>query len=194
MKLKNLQTKYLGRTCFYYEKIDSTQNEIWRLTEKEISNGTLVMAEVQTNGKGTHGRRWYTDTPNNIAFSFYIELDCNIRKIEGLTTEIAEILVNIIKRFYNIEIGIKSPNDLVYNGKKIGGILTESKLNGETVRFLVVGIGINTSQTDFNDEVKNIATSITKEFNIEINAGDIITEFCNCFEQYILKIGKEDEK
>lgn len=188
MKLKKLKTKYLGRTYFYYDKIDSTQNEIWRLTEKNISNGTVVMAGTQTNGKGTHGRRWYTDTPNNIAFSFYIELDCNIKKIEGITTEIAEILIDIMKRFYNIEIGIKSPNDLVYNGKKIGGILTESKMNGENVRFLVVGIGINTSQTDFNNELKNIATSITKEFNIEINAKDVIAEFCNCFEQYILKL------
>lgn len=187
MQLKNLTTKFLGRNNFYYETIDSTQSEIWRLTEKNITNGTLIMAGIQTDGKGTHGRKWYTDVSNNIAFSFYVELNCSIKKIEGITIEIAEILVDIIKRFYNVQLNIKVPNDLVFNNKKIGGILTESKIIGEEVRFLIVGIGINTSQNNFNKNVKDIATSIKNEFNVEIEAQDVITEFCNCFEEKILK-------
>lgn len=188
MKLKNLKTKFLGKINCYYEQIDSTQNEIWRLAKKnKISNGTLIMAGIQTDGKGTHGRKWYTENSNNIAFSFYIELNCNIKRIEGITIEIAENLVSIIKEKYNIEINIKEPNDLVYNGKKIGGILSESKTIGETVKFLVVGIGINTSQEVFNKDIENIASSIKNEFGIEIDREEVITEFCNCFEEKILK-------
>ncbi len=191
MKLKNLKTKFLGKNNLYYEKIDSTQSEIWRLTKKNIANGTLVMAGIQTNGLGTHGRKWYTDMENNIAFSFYIEANCNIKKIEGITIEIAETLVDIIKEKYNIKLEIKFPNDLIFNNKKIGGILTESKIIGEEVRFLIIGIGINTCQKEFNNEIKDIASSIKEEFNVEIDAEDIITEFCNCFEEKILKrIGK----
>lgn len=191
MKLKNLKTKFLGKNNLYYEKIDSTQSEIWRLTKKNIANGTLVMAGIQTNGLGTHGRKWYTDMENNIAFSFYIEANCNIKKIEGITIEIAETLVDIIKEKYNIKLEIKFPNDLIFNNKKIGGILTESKIIGEEVRFLIIGIGINTCQKEFNNEIKDIASSIKEEFNVEIDAGEIITEFCNCFEEKILKrIGK----
>lgn len=191
MKLKNLKTKFLGKNNLYYEKIDSTQSEIWRLTKKNIANGTLVMAGIQTNGLGTHGRKWYTDMKNNIAFSFYIEVNCNIKKLEGITIEIAETLVDIIKEKYNIKLEIKFPNDLMFNNKKIGGILTESKIIGEEVRFLIIGIGINTCQKEFNNEIKDIASSIKEEFNIEIDAEDIITEFCNCFEEKILKrIGK----
>lgn len=192
MKLKNLKTNFLGKTNCYYEQIDSTQNEIWRLAKNNnISNGTLVIAGIQTDGKGTHGRKWYTDNSNNIAFSFYIELNCNIKRIEGITIEIAEILVSIIKEKYNIEISIKEPNDLVYNDKKIGGILSESKTIGETVKFLVVGIGINTSQGVFNKDIENIASSIKNEFGIEIDREEVIAEFCNCFEEKILKrIGK----
>ena len=79
MQLENLNTKYLGRNAIHYNSIDSTQSEIWRLYEsKEIPNGTLVMADFQTNGKGTHGRKWYTDKANNIAFSFFIKMNCNI--------------------------------------------------------------------------------------------------------------------
>ena len=73
MQLKNLKTKFLGRNSIYYKEIDSTQSEILRLIEnKEAKNGTLVMADIQTNGKGTHGRIWHTDETNNIAFSFVI--------------------------------------------------------------------------------------------------------------------------
>ena len=68
MQLKNLKTKFLGRNSIYYKEIDSTQSEILRLIEnKEAKNGTLVMADIQTNGKGTHGRIWHTDETNNIA-------------------------------------------------------------------------------------------------------------------------------
>lgn len=187
MQLKNLKTRFLGRNNLYYEKIDSTQTEIWRLIDKDITNGTLIMAGIQTEGKGTHGRKWYTDFSNNIAFSFYVELNCNIKKIEGITIEIAATLVDVIKKIYDVQLNIKAPNDLVFNGKKIGGILTESKIIGEEVRFLVIGIGINTSQNDFNSNVNDIATSIKNEFNVEIEPQEVITEFCNCFEQKILK-------
>ncbi len=188
MKLKNLKNNFLGKNNFYYEKIDSTQKEIWRRIENNtIKNGTLVMAEIQNSGIGTHGRKWYTEVPNNIAFSFYIEANCNLEKLNGITIQIAEILKDIFYRFYNINLEIKEPNDLYYNGRKVGGILTESKILGDKLRFLVIGIGINTSQTNFNDEIKEIATSIKNEFNIEISADDVIVEFCNCFETAFLE-------
>lgn len=91
---------------------------------------------------GTHGRQWYTDEVNNIAFSFFIKTDCTVDKIKKITIEIANIIIDILKRQYNIELKIKSPNDIVYNGKKIGGILTQSKLRGQLVKYIVVGIRI----------------------------------------------------
>lgn len=187
MKLKNLKTKFLGKENFYYEEIDSTQKEIWRRVNQKIKNGTLVIADIQTDAIGTHGRKWYTDLSNNIAFSFYLEADCKIEKLECITIQIAEVFKQIFKDLYNVNLEIKEPNDLYYNGKKIGGILTESKVLGESVRFLVVGIGINTSQTTFCDEIKNIASSIKKEFGIEIDIENVITEFCNRFENIFIE-------
>lgn len=90
MQLMNLKTNILAKNFIYYEQIDSTQEEIWRLIKaNNIKNGTLVMSELQTKGKGTHGRIWHTDEKNNIAFSFYLEMNCKIQEIEGLTLEIA---------------------------------------------------------------------------------------------------------
>lgn len=187
MKLKNLTTKFLGKNNFYYKKIDSTQKEVWRLIDKKILNGTLIIADIQTDGIGTHGRKWYTENSNNIAFSFYCETNCSIKKIAGITLEIAQVVKDILKNLYCVELDIVEPNDLYFNNKKIGGILTESKVQGENVKFLVIGIGINTSQTDFNESLNGIATSIKNEFNINVDVETFITEFCNCFEEKLIK-------
>ena len=89
---------------------------------------------------GTHGRKWYTDQTNNIAFSLALLQDYKVNKLEGLTLKIAEILVEVFKDLYGICLAIKSPNDLVYKGKKIGGILTQTKLEGEVVKYVVIGV------------------------------------------------------
>lgn len=191
MQLQNLKTNFLGRDCIFYEEIDSTQTEIWRLLKnKKIKNGTLVMANIQTNGKGTHGRIWHTDEKNNIAFSFFIKINCNIRKLEGITNQIAQIILSIFKTKYQINLQIKYPNDIIYNNKKIGGILTETKSISEYVKYLVVGIGINTSIEKFPQDIKDIATSIKKEFGIEVQVKEFIAEFCNIFEKEIIKRSK----
>ncbi len=188
MLLKNLKTNFLGKNAIYYKQIDSTQNRIWKLLKNENTpNGTLVIADIQTKGIGTHDRIWYTDEENNIAFSFLIKMDCNIKKIEGITIKIAQIILEIFRNLYHIELQIKAPNDIVYNGKKLGGILTQTKVIGENVKYLVVGIGINTQKENFNMEIQDIATSIKKEFGIYIDTKEFITEFCNRFEKEILK-------
>lgn len=118
MKLINLKTKFLGRNTIYYKEIDSTQSQIWKQA-KDLPNGSIIMADVQTLGKGTHGRRWYTDEAGNIAFSFIIKMDYKVEKLEGLTLEIAQIIVDIMKTKYGITLDIKQPNDLIINGKKV---------------------------------------------------------------------------
>lgn len=89
---------------------------------------------------GTHGRKWYTEEKGNIAFSLVLEVNCDVQQLEGMTIEIANTLVQVLEKWYAIYLEIKFPNDLVYQGKKIGGILTETKLKGKKVKHIVVGI------------------------------------------------------
>ena len=186
MKLENLKTKFLGRNSIFYSEIDSTQNEIWRLIEnKNTPDGTLVFADIQDKGIGTHGRAWHTDEANNIAFSFFIKTNCNIQRLDGLTIKIANIIVDIFKNQYGINLNIKEPNDITFNNKKIGGILTQTKIVNEKVKYLVIGIGVNTKKEKFTDDIKDIATSIKKEFGIDIDTKEFIVEFCNQFEKEI---------
>lgn len=189
MQLKNLKTNCLGGKCIYYKEIDSTQSEIWRLIEsKSAPSGTVVYADIQTKGKGTHGRVWHTDETNNIAFSFFVEMNCNIRRLEGITLKIAEIIVDIFKMKYGIELDIKEPNDIMYKGKKLGGILIETKVIGEVVKYLVVGIGINTAKEEFSDDIKNLATSIKKEFNVDVDVEDFIEEFLSHWGRFLSNV------
>ena len=119
-----LNTKILGKKIFYINKIDSTQKEIWRKIEKEnIENGTIIIADIQTAGIGTHGIIWHTDEQNNIAFSLFIETNCLVENIKGITLKIAEILVKTLNELYNINLDIKAPNDLTLNEKKIVGLV-----------------------------------------------------------------------
>ncbi len=186
MQLENLKTKFLGRNSIYYSEIDSTQSEIWRLIENNtIPNGTLVFADIQNKGIGTHGRIWHTDEANNIAFSFFIKTNCHIQRLDGLTIEIANIIVAILKEQYGINLKRKEPNDIMLHNKKIGGILTQTKVIKEKVKYLVVGIGINTKKEKFTDDIKGVATSIKKEFGIEVDTKKFIAEFCNRFEEEI---------
>ena len=186
MKLRNLKTNFLGRDFYFYEEIDSTQNEIFRRIKKgQIINGSVIMADIQTAGKGTHGRIWHTDEKGNIAFSFYIQTNCEIERLDGLTIDIAKILVDMFREKYKINIQIKEPNDLMINNKKIGGILTQGKINGKYIKYLVIGIGININKKYFTNDIKDIATSIKKEFKVNIDREEVIAEFCNIFEKEI---------
>ena len=151
----------------HYEKIDSTQKEVWR----RMKNGIIVSADVQTDGIGTHGRTWYTTQKGNVAFSMGLEPNVSVAALQNLTIQIAEIILEVFEDLYQIKLQIKEPNDIMINNQKVGGILTETKLQGEIVKQLVIGIGINTN----NEE---ITTSIKKKFGVEIDNSKIIDELC----------------
>lgn len=160
----------------HYEKIDSTQKEVWR----RLEDGIIISADIQTDGIGTHGRKWYTSQKGNVAFSIGLALNVPVNKLDNLTLEIAETILKVFDNLYQIKLGIKIPNDIMIDGQKVGGILTETKLQGEMVKYLVIGVGINTNQEE-------ISTSIKKEFNMPIDNSKVIEEFCKLFEANMAK-------
>lgn len=188
--LENLETKKLGRNFIYYEEIDSTQKLAKQLVEKNVEEGTTIFADYQTAGIGTHDRKWYSNKGENIAFTFLLYPNCNISKLDNLTIEIAEKIVEAIYELYKIKVDIKKPNDLVIKGKKLGGILTETQISGEIVKNLFVGIGINIHQTKFNEEICNTATSLEKEYpKIKFEREALIAKILNKLEKiYMTKI------
>lgn len=186
----NLETTFLGQNIIIFDTIDSTQDEIKR--RNYLKNGTVIIAENQTKGKGTHGRKWYTETSGkNIAMTFVLFPNVHISKFKDITVIIANCIVKTFKKLYNINLDIKYPNDIVINFKKIGGILTETKVIGQNVKELYIGIGLNILQEDFNKDIVDIASSIINEFNIKCIREDVIAEFFNIFEVEYLKLLEE---
>lgn len=180
-KIKKAKTKYLGKNIIFYDEIDSTQQEAKRRLD-EIPNGTIIIAEKQTSGKGTKGRTWYTNK-GNIAMTIILKPRCKAENITDITINIAEIMKNMISNLYECELEIKKPNDILLNNKKICGILTETKILGDSVESILIGIGLNINEMKFEKELEKIATSLKKELNIETNREEIIIRFIENFEE-----------
>jgi len=186
MELKGLKTEFLGRNIIFYNTIDSTQKKIKSL--KQPLEGTLIISDNQVAGFGTHDRKWYTGNGKNIAMSFVVLPECNIKKIEKLTIYIAECLVDALKKVSGLEFEIKKPNDIYYKDKKVAGILTETVCKSETVRKICIGIGVNINQEEFPGNLSEIATSLKKELNKEFSREEVIVRFLNSFEKKYKKI------
>lgn len=184
-KIQNSKTKCIGKNIKYFETIDSTQTEAKRNISK-YENGTIIIADVQTSGKGTHGRVWHTKA-NNIAMTIILKPNMKLEKLEGFTRTIAEDIKKAIKDLYNIDLNIKLPNDLLLNKKKICGILTESTTIKDEVREIFIGIGFNVNEKVFHDDISNIATSLYKETKKEYNVEDIICKMIENIEKDIEK-------
>ena len=185
----NKELKIIGKNRIYFNEINSTQLKAKEFAEKKVENGTLVITDNQTNGMGTHDRKWYTSKAKNLTFTLIIYPKCSIEKLNTLTIDIAKIITNAIYMLYNYNLEIKKPNDIVYNGKKMGGILTQITSSGNRIKYLLIGIGFNINQIEFNEELKYIATSMKKEFKKEFSREKILNEILYEFEKYALEKG-----
>ena len=164
----------------YYKEIKSTH-----LHAKEIQNkgDVVLIAEEQTAGIGTKGRKWHTGENKNIAMTIIKHPKCKISELEGLTIKIAEDIKEVIKEMYGYELQIKIPNDLMLNNKKICGILTEVHTQGDKIEYLLISIGFNVNETEFG-EFNDIATSLKKEYQKEFNREEIKINIINKIAYY----------
>lgn len=174
----------------YYDEIDSTNNEAKRQAEKgEVKDGTLFVAECQTGGRGRRGRNWVSPPGSGIWMSLFLKPDISPASASMLTIvaamAVTESVGKIVKELgEKADCKIKWPNDLVLNGKKICGILTEMSAEVDYIHFVVIGIGINVNTTDFDDEIKAMASSIYKETGAKVSRSQIIAYFSESFERY----------
>lgn len=183
-------TNILGNNIIILEEVSSTQEYIKGIPNEKKQDGLVVVAKNQTAGIGTNGRKWYTEKNKNLTFSFLLKPNCNIEKLENLTVTIAETMIKVIKKLYGYDLDIKYPNDIMLKSKKMGGILTEAITSNEIVKQIIIGIGLNINQEKFGEEVKDIATSLKKEFGKEFNIKQILMEFLKEFEKEYLNMIK----
>lgn len=156
-------TKWLGKHVYAYEEISSTNTEAKRLAEQGAEHGSVVTAEVQTAGRGRHGRSWVSPKGEGIWFSLLLKPDIRTDNASMLTLVAAMAVVKAIGRTTGLQPQIKWPNDIVLSGKKVCGILTEMSAQIDHVNYMVVGIGINVKTREFPKEIARTASSLEAE-------------------------------
>lgn len=138
-----LKTRIFGREIISYKKVDSTNDIAYQLAEKGVKEGTIILAEEQSRGKGRHGRHWVSPSKGGIYLSCILRPKIPPSEIPRITLLAAVATAKAIRTATSLDVSIKWPNDLVLDGKKICGILTEMKAEQDSVDFIIVGIGIN---------------------------------------------------
>ncbi|WP_201003518.1 biotin--[acetyl-CoA-carboxylase] ligase [Paenibacillus glycanilyticus] len=192
--ISELKSKVFGSSIEWHEAVDSTQNLAQKLAEEGAPEGTLVIAEQQHNGRGRMGRGWVSPQGKGIWMSMVLRPSVPIHFAPQLTLLTAVALCRSLRRITSLPIGIKWPNDLLIEGKKISGILLESTAEEERLRYVIAGIGIsvNLEKSDYPEEILEKVTSLRIA-----NGGDgfdritVISDFLQEWEQlYFLYLDK----
>ena len=195
---KDLKTKTVGKRVYYFEEIDSTQNFAEQIALDEKENGTIVIAEKQTAGKGRLDRKW-TSPKGGIWFSLIIHPKFDVSTSTLVPIAGAVALAKAVKNTLNIDVSVKWPNDITLNGKKVAGMLVDASFQANNIDYLILGIGIN-----FDIDAKKIEKRLSKSANFygvnSLRKKDDITppkillrEFLVQFEKILIQLNKGEK-
>src|SRR5262245_2179311 len=150
----------IGRKIIVLEEIGSTNDAIWRLAS--ISEGLVVFAEHQTDGRGQRGNRWESAARKGLCFSILLRPEIRLSESGRLTIWAIEAISDVVRTEVGLEPAIKLPNDVQINGRKVAGVLVEMCAQKNAPHIAVVGIGINVNQCrdDFAPELQDKAISL----------------------------------
>ncbi|MDQ0875163.1 BirA family biotin operon repressor/biotin-[acetyl-CoA-carboxylase] ligase [Paenibacillus sp. V4I3] len=182
--LSGLKTKVLGQKIHVYGEVESTQTIAHALVASGAPEGTIVLAEAQTAGRGRMGRTWHSPAGKGIWMSLVLTPRIPVFFMPQLTLLSAVALCRSIQKVCQVDIGIKWPNDLLIKGKKVSGILLESSGEDERLKYVIAGIGIsvNLKTEDYPEELRNIATSLAIESGADIPRESLVQAFLLEFE------------
>lgn len=178
----NLTTTFMGSEIIYFKEVDSTNNMAKKLAREGCKEGTIVIADKQSNGKGRLGRTWASPPNEGIWMSVVLRPALSPNKASQLTLIAGLSMCEVIREITGLDAKIKWPNDIVINGKKVCGILTEMSAQIEDIEYVVVGIGVNVNIEDFPSDLP-YATSLAVEGKEKYSRKHIITAFLKLFEQ-----------
>ena len=187
-----LNTDFIGRNFIYTEEIDSTNTFLLDKSNNYNTDGTVLLAEKQSKGKGRKDRVWYSAKGQNLTFSILLTDKKLFSQNFNLINFAASLAVALsIENQYQLKTDLKWPNDILINGKKIAGILLESTSMGSKVDRLVIGIGINVNQTQFQGNYSVAPTSLKNELHNAIDRERLLAELLNNFEEILQRIKTE---
>ena len=179
----NLRTQRIGKQITVFTTVDSTNNWARKFCD-QLEHGSVIVSEEQTEGKGRRGKAWTSPKGEGLWFTLFLKPAFSVERA-GFTTQLAAAAMwHAIHKMTGIRPEIKWPNDLLVDGRKICGILTE--LSGELnqIDFLMVGVGVNVNQEEFPPGLTDIASSIRRELGKPVDRTMLLAEFLNRFESF----------
>lgn len=179
-----LHTKWAGKTLLYFDSIDSTNAEAKRQAENGAEHGLLVISDHQTAGRGRRGRVWESQKGEGIFVTLLLKPDIEPVNASMLTLVMGLAVRDALAQVEHLDVQIKWPNDIVCDGKKICGILTEMSAQMDYINHIVIGLGINVYHQTFPAEMEQIATSIYQQTGARISRAELIAEVMDRFETY----------
>jgi BirA family biotin operon repressor/biotin-[acetyl-CoA-carboxylase] ligase len=169
------KTRVIGRDIQVFQETTSTNDVIDRLARDGVSEGVVVFAESQSKGRGRLGRKWSSPAGKGLWFSMLLRPRIRLDEATRVTVLCATALRRAIQEYAGVQINIKWPNDLLFNAKKLAGILIELNAELDQVKYLVVGIGVdvNLTASDFPTELRDQATSLREATGTLVNRAEL---------------------
>ena len=180
---EKLSTRWAGHPLYYAEEIDSTNLWAQRLAEEGKPGGTLCVADFQTAGRGSRGRRWEEEPGLSVMMSLLLTPSFPAERASMLTLVMGMAVAGAVQSF-GLPATIKWPNDVVVSKKKICGILTEMRLQGSEIRDVVIGVGINVNAREYPPELADKATSLYLEAGHPFSREEVLCKVIEIFEGY----------
>lgn len=179
---RRLNTRFIGKQIHFFGRIDSTNIAARKLAELGANEGTVVLAESQSKGKGRMGRLWQSP-PGNLYTSIVLRPQISPSSAPQVTLMAALATAKAIDKTIPVKVGVKWPNDILIHGKKVAGILTEMDCEGGNLNFIVLGIGVNINAplNLFPRELLNSITTLREEAVENIS----LAQFTRCLYQEI---------
>ncbi len=170
-----LTTNYIGHSLHYFTSIPSTNNEAKRLAAEGCPEGTIVLTEEQQSGRGRLSRGWFSPYAKGIWLSVVLRPQFPPQEAPKCTL-LAAVAVARTIRSLGVDCGIKWPNDILYQGKKLVGILTEMNAEMDAINYIVIGIGINvnTAADEFPQELRDVGTSLSAILGYPVSRLDLL--------------------
>lgn len=172
---RQIATSWLGRSFYFFEELPSTNSYAKKLNGEGTQHGTLVLTDNQSGGRGQYDRKWKADPGKNLTFSLVFEPQ-KAERFTLLTLACALAVSEIVNACAEVDTKLKWPNDILCDGKKLCGILTETQFSGNKLERVVVGLGLNVNQAKFEGELAKKATSLSKECGEEFSREKVLAD------------------
>ena len=182
----HLTTETIGRSIQHFLTLPSTQLVAHDEAQNGVMSGTVVIAEEQTAGRGRMARQWSSVAGKGIWMSVIIRPTLTPQQAPQMTLVAAVAVTRAIQEITGLEPDIKWPNDILINGKKVTGILTELQTDPDRVKSVILGIGMNVNQdeVDFPEDIIEIATSLKICTGVTIDRAKLVAKVFSFLELY----------